>query len=112
MCACITPKMFQNIYRLVPTNHNVPTKSLTFVPTSYICTHMTNDTTIKIRVPGYELELWKGKAQLEGVGLSEWVRSRCRAEVVSRIVDGPSMQDIVSSHHPRCGCGICAKRAK
>lgn len=45
-----------------------------------------NDTTIKLRVPGEDLEKWKTLAAEAQVSLSEWIRLKCAGAVDTSVV--------------------------
>lgn len=45
-----------------------------------------NDTTIKLRVPGEDLEKWKTLAAEAQVSLSEWIRLKCAVGVDTSVV--------------------------
>jgi hypothetical protein len=41
-----------------------------------------SSTSLKIRLPSEDLELWKHGAQLAGITLSEWIRRKCNGESI------------------------------
>lgn len=45
-----------------------------------------NDTTIKLRVPGEDLEKWRTLAAEAQVSLSEWIRLKCAGAVDTSVV--------------------------
>lgn len=73
---------------------------------------MAKEAVVRLRAGAEEVESWKDRAKEEGVGLSEWIRGRCRVEevvvkAVSRKIAKPEKKRDVGPPMLAAGCSDC-----